>query len=105
MSNDETPYARISSIIANADGGEIEPGDFAVLLSLVTEISESEISAVLREFFDIEPLTLAFFDRFRARGTEWSRATRQTLLEALVFCGHDEEADYMMSVQANLTSD
>lgn len=105
MSIDETPYGRMGSIIAGADGGVIEPGDFAVLLSLVAEISDSEISAVLSEFFDIEPLTMAIFDQFRAQGTEWSRATRQKLLEALIFCGYDEEADYMKSVQANSASD
>lgn len=74
-------------------------GDMAVLFSIVTEMSESEILAVLDEYFDAEPLTMALFDRFRSGQTQWGERVRQKLLEALIFCGCDAEADYMMSMR------
>jgi hypothetical protein len=96
MSFDDSSLARMREIVNAAVTDEFDPGDRAVLESICASVEGAGFSPILEEFFDFEPLTLAVYEQFRARGTDWPQTVRAKLAEALFFCGRDEEADSVL---------
>jgi hypothetical protein len=96
----DTVRHRIDAIIRGAVVEGIQPGDDAVLRSLLGVATEDDIVAILNAFFDVELVTQYVYDQFVDRGGSWNEGVRRRLVEALFFCGLDAEAD---SVMATLT--
>lgn len=71
-----------------------EPGpaaDWAVIQSGLLRANDSDLDAVLGEFFDCEPIVLEVKDVVLSRNV-LPVSLRSRLAEALIFHGYDEEA-------------
>jgi hypothetical protein len=64
---------------------------------MVGEFDETDVEGILKEFFDVEPVTLALYNQFQDNGASWGVGVRQTLAESLLFCGRDEEAQSVLA--------
>ena len=97
MSVEDSSVTRIREIVNAAVADGFDPGERAVLESILGNVEGEGFVPLLNEFFDFEPLTLAVYEQFRARGTNWPQAVRVKLAEALFFCGCDDEADGVLA--------
>lgn len=97
MTSRGSSYDRIRQIVTMDIDVELQPGDEAVLRSIIHELTDAEASTVLDDFFDVEPLTLAIYDEFLTRGSNWGSALRERLAKALFFCGFDTQAQNVLA--------
>ena len=66
--------------------------DFAMIQSGLLRASDAELEAILREFFDCEPIVVEVNEVVSARDASPSEGLRKQLVEALVFHGLDDAA-------------
>ena len=90
-------YERVRRLLGHTAETAIQPGDEAVLRSILQEATPAELYAALETFFDIEPLTLGVYEEFLARGSDWEPSVRERLTRALFFCGFDKEANEVLT--------
>jgi RHS repeat-associated protein len=86
MAGKGASYDRIRAIVTGASDAELESGDEAVLRSILGEVTDAEAYAVLEDFFDVEPLTLAIYDPSDADAYR-GRDVRQTSAEETQWLG------------------
>lgn len=83
---------RVREWVARPAGQGLGPAEDAVVRSLICAADEADLSLLLREFFDCEPVAMAVHDAFLERGAMWPRGLREQLAEALLFHGRDDDA-------------
>jgi hypothetical protein len=90
-------YQSVCDIVDRSADGGLLTGDEVVLRSLLNQVTDDEVSRLLENFFDVEPLTLAIFEVFQVRGATWGLEVRAKLAESLTFCGLDIEAQRVIA--------